>query len=86
MAHETHDHSRSGKKALFIAFGGSGVGLTILERLQIIIYANVLSAAITLFYWTGKIRTKARKSKIVISEKGTYCAHGLVFYQNRSDE
>ena len=54
MAHETHDHSRSGKKALFIAFGGSGVGLTILERLQIIIYANVVSAANTLFNWTGK--------------------------------
>ena len=39
MAHESHDHSRSGQKALFIALGGSGVGLTILERLQIIIYA-----------------------------------------------
>jgi len=49
MAHETHDHNRSGKRALFIAFGGSGVGLTILERLQIIIYANVVSAANTLF-------------------------------------
>ena len=48
MAHETHDHSSSGRKALFIAFGGSGVGLTILERLQIIIYGNVLSAANTL--------------------------------------